>query len=283
VPSTDCPKCGSGNTCEIVYGPISDEERDRLEAYSGYGYRIPLGAVIGPADEERYDRLASKKKVYRSRRRVSPACRARHCNECKNKWGLYCPKCGSGDTCPIVYRYDVKEVREHKRFLDGLSRDIKRRYDLKKDPYRNSKRFLDGLSRSAVYMQYGSKRGDSPSAYMALEPAFIGREPPADEEEHDLLAAKKKIHPGGLLSLRDMLSGGPGTTDLARHCNVCGNEWGGVYCPVCHSTSLCPVVYGCCRPNLDKFRLAAEKKIELRPPGFIPTTDWRCKRCWAEW
>lgn len=257
MPATDCPKRNSGNTCEIVYGPISDEERYRLETYSEYGYCIPLGAVMRQADEERYDRLAAEKKIYRSRRRVSPACRARHCNECKNKWGLYCPKCGSSDTCPIVYRYDVKEVREHERFFDGLSR-------------------------SAV-AGTGKKGGDSPSAYMALEPAFIGREPPADEEEHDLLAAEKKIHPGGLLSVMDMWNpGGFGTTDLARHCNGCGNEWGGVYCPRCHSTNLCPVVYGCLA-DLDNSCLAAEKKIELRVPGIIPTTNWRCKRCWNEW
>jgi len=258
VPATDRPKCGSGNTCEIVYGPISDEECGRLETYSSYGYAIPLGAVIGQADEERYDLLAAEKRVYRSRRRPSPACRARHCNECKSKWGLYCPKCGSSDTCPIVYKYDAREAREAERFSGGPS--------------------------CPAFGRYGNKGGDSPSAYVALEPAFIGREPPADEKEHDLLAAEKKIHPGGLLSVMDMRKpGGFGTTDLARHCNGCGNQWGGVYCPRCHSTNLCPVVYGC-MGNLDNSRLAAEKKIELRGvPGIIPTTDWRCKRCWNEW
>jgi len=260
MPATDCPKCNSGNTCEIVYGPISDKERGRLETYSAYGYCIPLDAVIRPADEERYDRLAAEKKIYRSRRRVSPACRARHCNECKNKWGLYCPKCSSSDTCPIVYKYDVKAVCEYERFCDGPSR-------------------------GAVYGRYGNKGGDSPSAYMTLEPSFIGRDPPADEKEHDLLAAEKKIHPGGLLPFADMsLACYGGTTDLARHCNGCGNEWGGVYCPRCHSTSTCPMVYGY-PGNMDEYlRLADEKKIE--PCGCNVTSmspTWRCKRCWLAW
>lgn len=259
VPSTDCPKCNSDDTCEIVYGPILDKERDRLETYSKYGYRIPLGAVMRQADEERYDELAAEKKVYRSRRRVSPACRARHCNECKNKWGLYCPKCGSSDTCPIVYKYDVKAACEHARFFDGLSG-------------------------TAVCMRHGNKGGDSPFAYMTLEPAFIGREPPADEKEHDLLAAEGKIHPGGLLSPADMPHlGFGGTTDLARHCNGCGNEWGGVYCPRCDSTGILPRVYGYV-VDPDFFRLADEKKIEPCGCTICPMSPtWRCKRCWHTW
>ncbi len=293
-----------------VVHPVDRGMRGSLATCSGYGLRFPptvppeynvrdpprtaslehckFSSIVQLVDREEHDRLAAEKRIHLGGSNVSPTSPALYCNDCQNRWGLYCPKCGSSDTCQIVYRHDAgaKDSRpapyvvlEPGPITYGSPAD-----EAEYDRLVAQKKIRPGkLSPSSFFNRPASTdtaegEGAFDAADRALEDAPDFKHESVREGDSAKLAPELP-DPGLLPS--DIFA--RWTSDPARHCNRCGNEWS-PYCPNCHSDDLCMTIHGYVILDDCGEKLIDKKKIELGgccSMDIFP--DWKCNKCKTTW